>query len=162
MTGTAPGVKPFRDKVAKPETRALRHSSPDSPACGKASDVTLSAVQCDARPRDHGLLLTLRPKPRHGRLYGHTIPLAGAGRRLSEAATQRSSALRDTYRYAILSGGRVSEWFMVPLSKSGVLSKAPRVRIPPLPPGPRFAWRVGGRLLAMLPSGAVWRSPIVA
>ena len=31
--------------------------------------------------------------------------------------------------------GEVSEWFMVPLSKSGVLATGPGVRIPPSPPG---------------------------
>ncbi len=33
-----------------------------------------------------------------------------------------------------ISRGEVSEWFKVLLSKSSVLSKAPRVRIPPSPP----------------------------
>jgi uncharacterized protein YdeI (YjbR/CyaY-like superfamily) len=38
---------------------------------------------------------------------------------------------------AIISRGEVSEWFKVLLSKSSVLSKAPRVRIPPSPPPTR-------------------------
>ena len=65
-------------------------------------------------------------------------------RRLIRLGRARPAANRQSYPYAIMGDGEVSEWFMVPLSKSGVLARGPWVRIPPSPPSSKLPARTRG------------------